>query len=604
MNKNNSLFLCIFLACIFSFNIVANLTTLQWWDPSPHYSANNFMMPSHSHIMNLRKAKQKDIKPACCRRFNISFSGLAQAACRARGCDGCQEFGTICGTAAAGKELGDFRGTLYGFGMFLGNSPNGNNIWANGIDNADIKNITPNSINGTQLPLCVKNVAKQLSGNFNPDTGAATESGDILVVPSQALMIGPIPDETSTSSPFNDLPTGPSIFSGAKLKQDTGYFGSFSQPIDYRKYAFRMEAHAEITKNIGMTIQAGLANIKHRALPNNPLGASPTKNEQRNTPFYSLSSTSESNSCDTITPNLTFQGVNGENQAPPSCNLTSCNTNSPSEAQTVYNDFFVNRFFDVLLSKECGLNQEIKDFDECSIEDVRFFLTFKESHSLDRYLCDEDDDDDWPEMLFTIYSWAGASAPAADSKDYDLYLSLPFGNNKHMSVGSGLGFLYDFAETVEVGVEAGFTYFIPRDEKRPFPNHPLQRGLYPFRAEVNSRPGINWHFKALLNAYQFMKHVNFWSTYEFIEHKKDEYRLCFDNTVKRTNPDSNQSIEERIFIPEVLECCSEWRAQFINLALVFDLHPGMQASLVWQQPITPRNAYYPVSVTGSLSFTF
>ena len=589
MTKHNILLYTLLLS-LYSLETAANLTTLQYWDPSPIYSANNFMMPSNSHITNLRKAKRKNMKPAHNRCFSASFTGLVQGACRARDNSNCVDFGTVCGQTANGKELGDFRGTMYPFGLFLGNSPNGNNIWASGFDDAKIGNITPNSINGTQLPTCIKDIAKQLSGNFEPSTGLPTPSGDTLTTPAQAMIVGPIEDLTvadvSTITMPLPLPDGPSLFSADSLKVDTSCFGSFSLPLDYRKYAIRLELHADFSENIGITIQTGLANIK-----------------QKTTGIYSLSNTStDTGNCDLISPVLTFQGVNGNSTTDPIIEQVTPENTIPI-AQNIYNIFFIQRI-NRILDPDCGINQSVNDFDDYSLEDVRFLITFKETHEFERYFQEEDIDESWPEMLFTVYGWVGASAPVAEPKDYSKYLSLPFGNNKHPSVGVGLGFAYDFVESVEVGAEVGCTYFISRQETRPFPNHRLQRGLYPFNAEVTSKPGLNWHFKAILNAYQFMKHVNFWATYEFIEHNKDEYILKFDNSIKRINPNTMTTIEERVFIPEVLENLSEWRAQFINLGVVFDLQPGVQAGITWQQPISPRNAYYPVSVVGSFSFTF
>ena len=202
-----------------------------------------------------------------------------------------------------------------------------------------------------------------------------------------------------------------------------------------------------------------------------------------------------------------------------------------------------------------------------------------------------DADDDWPDMIFTPYIWLGGTFPIAKEQNYNQLLSLAFGNNGHPSMGTGVGMTFDFAESVEVGFEGGLTYFFPKQEYRPFPTHPLQRLLYPFRTDVLTSPGMNWHVKVLMNAYQFLKHVSFWFTYELIEHSKDHFAVC--------NPALAQ-----YFYPDVLSCNSDWRGQFFNAALVFDIQPGLQASLVWQQPITPRNAYYPVSILGSINFMF
>ena len=586
---------------------VANLTTMQHWDPSPVFSATNFMMPPHTHIANAKKTKFRQKKVTKDRAFGASFTGVIQGACRAQGIDSCSEFGSVCGVAANGTNLGDFRGTMYPFGMFLGNSPNGNSIWSTGIDDGKIGNITPDSINATQLPSCIKDTIKQISGNFDPDTGLSTPSGATLTTPSQATMIDPAdlttdncpdfdPDganaDCTEPDPTSSLAQGPSIFNESKLKNDKTCFGSYSLPLEYKKYAIRMEMHAEFSDNLGITMQTGFANIKHKT-----------------TGIVSLTNAQVGgNDCDTIYPKLAFQGINGGLLDPGGANEERVEKTAVSDtvsiAQGVFDTFFINRieeFFD----SDYGINQSLKSFDDYSMEDVRIFFTFKNSHSLDRYFKkNQEDPEDWPSMLFTGYGWGGVSIPISEKKDYTKLLSLPFGNNGHLAVGGGIGMGYDFEETVEVGAEVGFTYFLSREETRPMPNHKLQRVIYPFYATAKVEPGLNWHFKAMMNAYEVLPLVSFWATYEFIEHHKDTYKFFFNNTINRTDPNTQENIEQRIFIPEVIECLSEWRAQFFNLAAVIDVNPNMQISFMWQQPISPRNAYYPVSVAGSFSFTF
>ncbi len=224
------------------------------------------------------------------------------------------------------------------------------------------------------------------------------------------------------------------------------------------------------------------------------------------------------------------------------------------------------------------------------MEDVRVFLNLKKSYEPRRFT-DNDPDDSWPDMIFTPYLTLAGSFPVAETTNYRNILSLPFGNNGHASAGAALGMTFDFTETIEVGFEGGATYFFPKNEFRPFPTHKLQRLLYPFSTSVHTTPGTNWHANAMMSAYQFMPHISFWLTYEFIEHRRDCLTVI-------------DSAKAQYFVPQVLEKQSDWRAQFFNAGLVFDIQPGMQASFVWQQPISPRNAYVPVSFMGSLSFMF
>lgn len=585
-------YLLLATAFCFSHTLLANLTTLQHWDPSPIYSANNSLIPPNSHITHLRKARKKDMTPDHKKFFSINISGVVQGACRARDCSGCKEFWSDCAASPSlENELGNFRGTPYAMGLFLGFDPDGNSIWETGANTGDVRNLRHTSIDATLLPECLKDIAKIFAGLKDPNIGTKTDSPptEFTSQLNQALFFNPKTVEDRS----------PSIFSDKKLDDDKTYFGAYSLPLEYNKYGIRLELTAEICDYFGVTIQTGFTNIK-----------------QKTTGLISLSSCP----CDgdNAIANTLFNTINFRTDGAVTPNIPSTNT----EAQIRF-DRFISNNADKILSTDCGIGQEVCNFDEYSIEDLRFLLNFKKTTEIGRYTKHEEHPEDWPEMLFTPYVWLGGSFPVADKQNYNKLLSLPFGNNGHASLGGGIGLAFDFKESIEVGFEGGGTYFFEHKECRPMPNHKLQRVIYPYKTEVITKPGANWHFKAHMNAYQFMKHISFWATYEFIEHHRDKYELCGNNTFKKTftnhidsstnalpaaeTPLSSAIATEvcgQIFYPEVLECCSHWRAQFINLGLTFDIQPGMQAGLVWQQPITPRNAYYPVSVMGTFSFMF
>lgn len=560
-------------------SIFAELTTLQHYDPAPIFSANDSMMPPNSQFLDLIQADMKGEVPNKTRRFGINISGFIQGANRAIGYNGTTTYGTVNGVPENGFELGDFRGTMYPMGLFLGANPkNGNSIWGTGATGADAaeagnsQTISTTLINAVDWPFCLEDAAQNLSGNLVNGTPTTPPTNSALVFNAGA-----------TASNI------PSIFTESALAADTKYFGAFSTPIEYRKQGLRLEFNLQCNDYIGLTIQTGFANIQQ---------------------YYTntiATQTTSSTSCSAI--GQTAPGPYSISNVATICQTGATGTSAPISnlynnlnlsaggfvaapnvaAQTLFNKYISNNL-DNLLSKECGINQTACSFDKSSVEDVRVTLTLQRAYAPNRF--NEDDEDDvWPDMILTPYVWAGGTFPVAKEIDYSNLLSLPFGNNGHVSAGGGVGMTFDFAESVEVGVEGGVTAFFSKNEHRPFPTSPLQRVIYPFWTDVTTQPGFNWNFKVLLNAYQFLKHVNFWFTYELIQHRKD----CF------TVMDSEKA---QYFYPESLSCKSDWRGQFFNAAVVFDIQPGIQASFVWQQPISPRNAYYPVSIMGSLNFMF
>ncbi len=635
------LLLGILVSCC-SHELFSNLTTLQHWDPSPIFAANNYLMPPNSYLVNMRKARKKDLKPNDKRCFGITISGFAQGACKAYNSVGCTPYQGYCDqdmTTESSKEfqMGNFRGTLNGLGLFLGNDPDGNSIWdttlyasigSGAVPNKsifsnpdDTRLLTDSSINKTLLPQCLKDIAKVFAGTINPANDASlsdctttnpskSDSAFIFLNTVSTGVTGPCTGGTSTT-PSGSLcaqTTTPSIFSEDMLAKDKVFFGAFSLPLDYKKYGMRAELAWELSNSIGLTIQTGFVNIQQTSS-----GLISISDGSQTCVTANAGTTSAVTTCSTDESGLWGQLYR----------VIDDTTLPDTTAQGYFNQYFANNV-DEIFDSECGLNINTCNFDAYSIEDVRCILSFKHTYDLDRYTEHDNDPDNWSDMLFTPYAWVGTSLPTAKEQCYKKLLSLPFGNNGHYSLGGGVGFMFDFLDSIEVGFEGGGTYFFERCIHRPVPNHPLQLVVYPYSTDVKVQPGFNWHFKANMNAYQFMNHVSFWATYEFIEHKKDHYCLSNssnNNVTKKINyilqtpetstqtctnaePVSLGTIEEQIFYPELLNCNSSWRAQFINLSLVFDIQPGMQASFVWQQPISPKNAYYPVSIMGSFTFMF
>jgi len=587
-----------FLAC--TTIIEAGLTTLKHFDPSPKYSANDSMMPPNSHFLDLTQAAIKHEVPCKRRILGLNFSGFIQKAVRARGYSGADEYGSVNGLAPNAFELGDFRGTLYPMGLFLGRNPkNGNSIWADsttsvsltadGKDNGDPANITAASITAFGLPKCLSNIAYQLAGYDTDNSPTPFSNPNCPTVndfscryPSPNGLVFILSDGQSTPT------TGISIFHAAQLARDTNYFGAFSLPIEYTQAGFRWEINIDCCDYVGLTIQSGFSHMKQYYINTlRTTATTPSTAGQTHLGPYSLTDLA-------YLPAVTPPGVSNLFNTLNISGYPTGSTPSPTpvpQAQAIF-DTAISTNIAAILNRHCLGSDPLCAFENYSVDDVNVILSLKNVYAPFRYRHDDDDDTgSWPDMIFTPYVWVGGSFPVAKKINYDNILSLPFGNNGHASVGGAAGMTFDFAESVEVGFEGGTTYFLPHCELRPFPTHKLQRLLYPFEASVKTQPGMNWHFRALLNAYQFLKHINFWMTYELIEHRKDCFTL-------------RDSATSEYFVPQVLTCRSDWRAQFFNAGLSFDIQPGMQASLVWQQPISPRNAYYPVSIMGSINFMF
>ena len=598
--------------CLMIPNLVhPRLTTLKHFDPIPNYSANDSMVPPNSQFLNLKKARIKDEQPSKQRYIGLNISGFFQKAVRARGYNGNTEYGTVTGSAANAFELGDFRGTMNIMGLFLGANPNNANTPANlyiydqSAQPTDLQcYVTPCTIEnfyGTGNLTCLQNIALGLI-QATPASTTCPNTPTCAGWEAKTVTINPLVFyQTSTSATCVGTPsTAPiSIFDPNALAQDTTYFGAFSLPISYQQAGLRLELNINFWDYVGITVQTGMSNMRQnyvntipgltQTTPSSGTTINYFTNGQTAPGPYSLSaipnipvtSPTTTSNITNLYGNLTF--VTGT--TPATVPVPNC------DAQAAFDQYISNNIAQIL-NPDCLGSDPICAFEKNGFDDVRIIANFQKTYEPFRMRHEEDDDaGNWPDVLFTPYAWVGGSVPTGTKQNYRNILSLPFGNNGHGSIGGGGGFLFDFAESVEVGFEGGVTYFTPKTKTIPFPTHQLQRVLYPFDATVKIQPGMNWEFTALLNAYQFIKHVSFWFTYEMIEHKKDCYILQDKSTAQ-------------YYVPQVLTCRSDWRAQFFNAAIVFDIMPGAQFSFVWQQPISPRNAYYPVSIMGSLNFLF
>lgn len=590
--------------CLMTSSLIhPRLTTLKHFDPAPNYSANDSMVPPNSQFLNLKKARIKDEQPNKQRFVGFNISGFFQKAVRARGYNGNTEYGTVSGSAANAFELGDFRGTMNVMGLFLGKNPdNGAVIYNTSYNPTDIQcYVTPCTIetfyNGKKD--CLKNIALgliQAESTATPCPGTATCAG--FEAKSPTVTIDPLVFYQTSSNTAacsgSAVTTEPvSIFDPSALALDTTYFGAFSIPITYQQAGLRLELNINFWDYVGITVQSGMSNMRQNYVNTIPGLTSSTSSSGTVTNFFTNGQTSPGPYSLSAVPNIPVTTpTTSSNITNLYGNLTQGTTNIPNcSAQAAFDQYISNNLA-AILNPDCLGSDPICAFEKNGFDDVRIIANFQKTYEPFRMRHQEDDDaGNWPDVLFTPFAWVGGSVPTGDQKNYRNILSLPFGNDGHASIGGGGGFLFDFAESVEVGFEGGVTYFTPKTKTIPFPTHQLQRVLYPFDAKVEIQPGMNWDFMALLNCYQFIKHVSFWFTYEMIEHKKDCYTFC----------DKAKAV---YYVPEVLTCKSDWRAQFFNAAVVFDIMPGAQFSFVWQQPISPRNAYYPVTIMGSLNFLF
>ena len=511
--------------------IFATLTTLMDYDPAPIYSASNSTMPPDAHFHNLIKEDMMGIRADTHRRaVGITISPFVQRAVTAKDSYN-TSYGIVPPTAAGSvnqpyyNDMGNFRGSINLLGLFIGNDPQGNNIWSGNNNNLTLTTDLKTNLAGTAWPADINDAFVNLRPIGNNGT------------------------------------TNDSVFSVPVIEQDQQYFGAITWPAVYQKMGARFEFNLDLTKDFGLFLQGGVADLRY------------------NTPGFSGLSTLGTYTLPLPTPptyvNAVYnQVIDVQGGATPPDKLANGAT---------FTEWIDDNYTDLLTS----VGYDISNFQETRFEDFRAYLFVR--HAFDMQ-APEQYKNRWGRIIFTPYLQIGCTLPTGQTKNYSQLLGLSFGNDGHMSAGATGGFMFDFEDAIEVGGEVGVTFFMPRTiNDMPCPTHQLQRIVFPFKTDVTMQPGNNIHFSVCMNAYNFMENVNFYAMFRYVQHMEDKYTLV------NANPN---------FHPEYLNENSMWNSQIFNLALSYTIHPGIQIGGAWQGSVNQDNARASQTLLGSITFMF
>lgn len=235
------------------------------------------------------------------------------------------------------------------------------------------------------------------------------------------------------------------------------------------------------------------------------------------------------------------------------------------------------------IAQEIGL--DLENFHKTSFEDTTISLFWRHAFKIK-----EDPDHGWEQFLVIPHLNLAYIAPTGDEKCPTRAFGLPFGNNGHKAVGIKGGIDLDFTATIELGWELGFVHFWDHSFNNYFvPTSDLQQGIFPFKTSVSINPGFNWHFGLHMQAHHFMDKLSFYGQWVIMEHMNDKIKVCNGDTT---------------FQPDVLEKKSGWKAQVFNSALNYDISPHIGLGLLWQAPLSQRNAFRSSTLMFGLNLVF
>ena len=389
----------------------------------------------------------------------------------------------------------------------------------------------------------------QNANNGRNVSGVRTELGDLTgnwgMIP---LLYGPIPPgrtlaptlQVALDNLFPGVAPG-DLSDGTKIDPEH-LFGYFSVPLEYRKRGVRFELMADIYAGFGLQFQMGVASMT-----------------QTSTGFLDL----------TI------------------CTPEGCHFNpTPLTGENVVK---------YLMSEIKSIAEEIKldlcNFNQTSVEEIRLSLFWRRGFELNG------DEDDWPTFLLVpFWTVGGTVSPGNDSRivqgGFNQAFAVPFGNNNHSGVGFTAGLDIDFVESIEVGAEVGMTYFFKKNfDKFRVPTSIYQSSIFPYTTDVTIQPGFNWHFGAKIACWHFLERLSGYLEYIQLQHKQDDIKL-------------RKCEDEGFFLPEQLECLSDFKVKYIDTALNYDISPNICLGVFWQAPISQQNAFRSSTIMLSFNATF
>lgn len=403
------------------------------------------------------------------------------------------------------------------------------------------------------------------------------------------------PDGTVNANP--DVIISNTSFSTYLLLDDT--IGHFSLPIRYKKVGVRFELEALPFCNAGFTIQGGISEIRQTLTEFTDLGAGAgplccgtnpgssgcfpcdpqlqtfPNNFFRNIPFYIQIDSTGTLTCSDCDPT-----------APSG---TACTTPYTQIELQLMEEENARKIFLQLGLDPCN-------FEETSFEDFRFIFWWRQLYEINKNPIS----DCYPYFLLVPAISFNVIAPVGKEKDRCKLLGLPFGNDRHWSVGFDAGLSIDFVETLQIGASAGMNYFFERDVKRyRLPTFYTQSGIYPCTATVSLKPGYNFNFNAFLNAYHFLSCLSAHAEWVFVKHEQDKIKLRSDC--------SNTTPLDPIFTPALIdkaECTTKFASHMINTSLYYDISPNIYLGLMFQFPIGQRNAYKSTSYLATFRAVF
>lgn len=346
--------------------------------------------------------------------------------------------------------------------------------------------------------------------------------------------------------------------------------GFFSVPLNYRKRGVRFQIEAQLCCDVGIVLEAGLADIWQSVCPSyicpcppEAIPEPPVIGQQDPDVHCAAVCQTYINETDKVAP--------ADSPLPGLPNMTKANVNK----------YLMCPFLCNIVPEIC-IN--VDDYHKLSAEDVRVGLYWRHAYVI------SDTRSKWPEFLFLPFAMIKASFPASKKICPNQVFAVSAGNDGHYAVGASCGMSGEFATSIEIGWEFGYTHFFAKDVcKMPMPTSCFQQGIYPFCTDANVQPGANWNFGAKMSTYHFLERLSFFFQYMLVIHEKD----CIKPLVC-----------DPAFLPKKLEDTTIFKTQVANIGFNYDISPNIGLGFLWQAPLQQQISFRATTLMFGFNATF
>lgn len=413
-----------------------------------------------------------------------------------------------------------------------------------------------------------------------------TDPNQTGLTPNTTTPCGTYPQDTCVSncSPYTSTIPLLAALSLPSYSDINKQFGFFQVPIQYRKYGIRAQAdlgfYCGCWGEMGLRIQGGIASVRQDVCFYDQTCGSPSG---------TTSTTQPANQSCTITTSSTSG----------SCG-TACCVPNPLVNNCCAKELVINGIMKEQeeIANILGLN--IHDYYHTGIEDLTLNLYWSKCFE---YNAQNVRSECWPHYTIAPYIIGEFTFPTSDKINPNRLFGISLGNNGHYGLGLTGGFTLNFIETVELGLEAGFTHFTDRCYcNYPVPTSDFQEGMFPRKANLTKEPGSNWTFVATLGAYHFISCLSFYVQFVGVHHNRDNfYNLDPILITPALNAPADTFVASNILVQKMREE-SEWESNFVDVHFTYDISDDMQLGFFWQAPVRQEFAYR--STTVMLSWIY